>query len=606
MYKPLVETTRVSSVFSRLGARVLRSLRTITQVFIFMAVVSAPTPSASSGRQAVLNRHDDLVVRLIIQVANQAQLSSDTGFAVRVQTQAGLLLWSYDHDQARAIFRRAFQSLLRSPVDSQPASALEVAKRQQLRVEFLNQIAGCDAQMAEELARAFALPPPPAVMELVSYTPSESVSPAVATQGRLEAENRELLVSVAMCMAEVNRHRAAALAHLSLRAGISPYFDRLLLRIGKGDQALADRLFSSAVDYLEASRRVSLSDVHTLSFYLYSVAGRADRDRLTQAAIVRFLNLACDVVMRSDGVNPAGTARRDATDQAFQLSCVGKYLLELLPRYLPAGAARLQGRLAELVDQPVNGPAIDIPPTPPVDPGEVEQAARNSTDERERDELYARAAFGRLARAELQEAQQAATKITNPEVRDRLLLMVARRLLSKACLKEALLIVPLVEDRVGKTDLLVKLSQAALAAHSVRCAKTLLDLAELEAEKIESPFARAQSLLAIVAGFSASDPARAFAVMQEAVHALNEIPVREPQVLGPEQAGPYPPGMQTEELFQLSFANSLTALARLNFERALLLARQLTGKEASLIAQLAVCRGRGDQGLYSRGERNER
>ena len=602
MYKPLAKNTSASSAFNRLSARALRSFRMMTLVFVFMAVASAPTPSLSSRRAAASNRHDNHVVSLIIQVADQARLSSDIGFAVRLQAQAALLLWPYDRDQARAIFQRAFQPLLRSPVDFQPPSALEVARRQQLRVEFLNQVAGCDPEMAEALAHSFVRPT--AAMEPVSFTPSEDVSPLIATQGRLETESRELLVSVALRLAEVNKRRAAVLAQLSLRAGVSPYFDRLLLRLGKGDQTLADRLFCNAVDYLEQSRRVSLDDVHTLSVYLISARHAADRDRLTQAAVVRFLNLACDVVRRG-GMSLEETESRDAWSVASRLSATVKYLSELLPRYLPARAARLQARLAELADRQAGGPAREILPTPPIHPSALEQAARHSANERERDELYARAAFGWLARAELRAAQQAAMNISNPEVRDRLLLAVARRLLSKACAKDALLIVPLVQDHVAKTDLLVKLAQAALASGNARCAKTLLDLAGLEAAKIECPFARAQSLLAIVASLSASDPARAFAVMREAVGALNEIPAPAPQALDPEQADSCPAGAQAEDLFQLSFASSLTALARLDFDQALLLAQQLTGKEVSLIAQLAVCRGGCDPKLRSRRERDE-
>ncbi|HKP11621.1 MAG TPA: hypothetical protein VJZ91_05900 [Blastocatellia bacterium] len=604
MYRLLAEITSARSVFSRLDARALRSLRVMTLVCFFMAVVSAPTPGASSGRAAARNRHDDRVISLLIEVANQAQFSSYTSFAVRVQAQAGLLLWPYDRDQARAILRRAFQPLLRSPIDFQPVSALEAAKRQQLRVEVLNQIAGCDPEMAEALARSFALSPP-AVLEPVSFTASEGVSPIVASQGRLETESRELLVSVALRLAEVHKHRAAALAQMSLGAGISPYFDRLLLRIGKGDQALADRLFCSAMDYLERSRRVSLDDVHTLSFYLVSAGGAADRDRVTQAAVVRFLDLACDVVMRGDEISLAETAGREATGQAFRLSSTARYLAELLPRYPPARSARLQARLARLAARQAAGPASDVRPTPPVHPHAIEQAARDSAGGRERDELYTRAAFAWLARAEFREAQRVAANVAGPEARDRVLLAVARRLVLKAYIKDALLIVPLVQDRVAKTDLLVRLAQTALTLQKTQCAKTLLDLAGLEAAKIEGPFARAQSLLSIVISLSASDPARAFVVMQEAVDSLNEDSARESQALDPAPSEPEPASAQTDDLFQ-SFASSLTTLARLDFDRALRLAQQLTDKEASLIAQLAVCRGGCDQRLHRRGERNER
>jgi hypothetical protein len=191
----------------------------------------------------------------------------------------------------------------------------------------------------------------------------------------------------------------------------------------------------------------------------------------------------------------------------------------------------------------------------------------------------------------MREAQRAASNISNADMRDRALLPVARLLTSKARIKDAMLIVPLIQDRVSKTDLIVRLAQVAFTLNNTACARTLLGLAELEATKIERPFARAQSLLAIVAGFSPFDPARAFGVMQEAVKTINVIPEREPQAQGPEQTARTVSNAETEDLFHLSFANSLAAIARLDFDRALLLAEQLTDKEISLIAQLAVCRG---------------
>jgi hypothetical protein len=153
--------------------------------------------------------------------------------------------------------------------------------------------------------------------------------------------------------------------------------------------------------------------------------------------------------------------------------------------------------------------------------------------------------------------------------------------MSKARIKEAMLIARLIEDRVAKTDLIVELASAALAWRNAACAKTLLELAGLEAAKIEGPKARARALLAIVARLSSFDPARAFVVMQEATRCINDSAGRQPERQGPER----------EDLFDPGLMNSLTALARLDFDRALHLAQQLADKEMSLMARLAVCRG---------------
>src|SRR4030095_6841597 len=54
------------------------------------------------------------IVSLLEQLADQALASENLTFAVRAQSQAAKLLWSQDPARARAIFQRAFQSLVPS------------------------------------------------------------------------------------------------------------------------------------------------------------------------------------------------------------------------------------------------------------------------------------------------------------------------------------------------------------------------------------------------------------------------------------------------------------------------------------------------------------
>jgi hypothetical protein len=387
---------------------------------------------------------------------------------------------------------------------------------------------------------------------------------------------------VALRVAEANGERAMRLGQLSLEAGISPDFNRLLMLIEETNSALAYRLFSKAVDYLKRVKHVLPDDVRTLSFFLISSVGASGKDRRARNVIIRFLNLAFDVVMRDCPVDQ--TASLNAIDQSFATYCAGKYLMELLPRYMPDRAAQLQRRLSELGDREPSSTVTSSSAAQLIHPVAIEQVARDS------DLLYARAVFAWLARKDMREAQRAALNISNPEMRDRALLPVARQLMSKARIKDALLIAPLIQSRIARTDLIVRLAEAVIALGNTTCAKTLLDLAELEAAKIEKPFARAQSLLAIAADFSPFNSARAFIVMQEAVKVINETFIDA--------------NAQAKWLLHLSFTNSLTALARQDFDRALLLAQQLTDKETSLMAQLAACRGGlRPKGFEQRGEK---
>jgi len=180
--------------------------------------------------------------------------------------------------------------------------------------------------------------------------------------------------------------------------------------------------------------------------------------------------------------------------------------------------------------------------------------------------------------------------IANAELHDRTLLLVARELASKARFRDTLQIAPLIVDRAAATELIIRLARAALSLGHSACAETLLELAQLEASKIDRPAQRAQSLLDIAADFSPILSARAFVVMQEAVSAVNEVPVRN-AALDQRSAVSAAETEQAVELLHMGLGNALTALARVDFDRALFLSRQLTDKETSLTAQLAVCRG---------------
>jgi len=176
---------------------------------------SAQTAQTSAQRN---NR----IVSLLEQLADQAHTSDDLAFAVRAQSQAATMLWSQDAEQARAIYRRAFQSLApgasskfsncagrpspSTTVDS--GRALSGAQQRQLRGELLNQIAAHDPQLAEELARGPADSTEGSNQDCGDPFSTDCISnddvfssasvQQVSAPVRADAERRELLMSAAM------------------------------------------------------------------------------------------------------------------------------------------------------------------------------------------------------------------------------------------------------------------------------------------------------------------------------------------------------------------------------------------------------------------------
>ena len=550
-------------------ARRLRKVFALAIVVTLAVATPARAQDKKGGEPVAL---DVRITLLLSHLADQARLSDDLAFAVRAQSQAANLLWPYDCERARAIFRQAFQLLARETVSQ--------GDRRQLREELLNRIASRDTELAEELARA-----------LVYLADNQK-------DARADAERRELLITVALQIVERDPYRAMALGQLSLGSPsaspannredgtlISQNFARLLVLMRAVDSGLSDLLFSSAVIRLERSQAINLDDIHTLGSYLVSSVNSSAKDSISRHVIERFLGLAFNQIMLYRNSEERG--RPDDAAVYF----ITRQLTDLFARYMPDRFKKVQRKIDEMNEASALDRTSDLGLAQPTSPADIAGDALASSNESERDSLYARAALGWLAKGEIGEAQSAARSIANREMRDRVLAQIARRQTSEGRIDEAVAVALRIEDDTARVSVLVKLAGAALASRDRVRAVELLDEAEAEAIKAQPTVARAQSLLTIVSSFSAVDTVRAFEVMQTAIKSINDIPAPggQKRLAGnqqPDVAAPASP-----DLYNLNFESTLAVLAQTDFDRALLLAQQLTIKDASLIAQLAVCRG---------------
>ncbi|HET9532845.1 MAG TPA: hypothetical protein VFQ92_20995 [Blastocatellia bacterium] len=533
---------------------------------------------AQSARPEEITQREGRVISLLSQLADQARLSDDLSFAVQAQSQAAALLWPYDREKARAIFRRAFSSLApQSSLKPDQASEASAAERRRLQAELLNRIAARDSELAEELARL-----------LLASSDSSNT--------REDIERRELLMSVALQVVEREPYRAMTLGQLSLSLGISPEMARLLLLMRTVDRPLADLLFSSAVARLEKAHAVEIADLHTLGSYLVSSMSAVGKENSPAPLIVKFLNLAYNRIMYRAVVapdsSPSPSEKTARLDESAAVYFIGRQLTDLFARYLPERLPQLQRRISELSGAGSFDAEIDLSFAQSPQPFDTAREARMATDDRDRDALYARAALAWLARGEILEAQSASSKISDAAMRDRVLAQIARHQTSEGRLDDAVAVAQSIENDTARVEVLVKLAGAALASGDRARATELLNEAEREALRSDPQLARAQALLTIAANFSSFDVLRAFEVMQSAVKSINGI-FPAAQVSQENGATVFAPvtGPGLEQLYSLDFESTLSALARADFDRALLLAQQLTIKEASLIAQLAVCRG---------------
>lgn len=549
------------------------------------------------------------IISLVEQLADQARASGDLTFAVRAQSQAAKLLWPQEPERARAIYRRAFQSLApgapTKPSDqaenSNPHSSFETgravnpAEKPQLRSELLNQIAACDPELADEFAR-----------DLTDSSGSSrngcadcnsnggSLSPdsvgRVAASTRDDAERCELLMSAALQVVERQPQQAMAFAQMSVASGISSNLARLLTLMRTVDAERADLLFSNAVARLEQSSLVDLTDVHTLGSYVVSVVNSSPKRPLSKTSIMRFLNFALHQIAQHESA-PAWNAGRD---DSAALYFIGRQLTDLFARYLPDRLDQLERYTSEPGDAS-SREAIDPGKLRIDSPDDIARAASDAASGLERDSLYARAALAWLAQGDVGQAQTAALKVSAAPTRDRVLIQIVRRYSSEKCIEDAIGLAYRITDQTSRVDLLVMLSGAAQASKDNVRAVDLLDEAESCSVKQRPSVERARSLVRIASSFSALDTARSFEVLQSAVKAINEI-IKQQEGSKDDQPGSgtrvkVAQAFTLDELYAASFEKTLVALGKVDFDRALSLAQQLTGEEAPVIAQLAVCRG---------------
>lgn len=539
--------------------------------------------------------HRTRIILLLEQLADQARASENLAFAVRAQSHAAALLWPFDPEQARAIYRRAFDSLQRTPNQIQSGSSKDeraavsesaAPQSRQLSRELLNQIASRDPELAEQLARN--------LIESSESTSGDSTHdrgsnaanlPAAEpsqTPVRDSAERRELLMSAAFQIVDRDPQQAMAFAQMSLPLGVSPNFARLLTMLRNVDHERADLLFSNALERIQQTQHPALGDIHTLGSYVLTTVNSTASRPLSKALVVRFLNFGIDQITQNNSHSLSHAGDESA------VYFISRQLTELATRYQLDRLGELQRYLISAGYESACEEAIDPSLLEVSAPSDIARDAREATDESQRNALYARAALAWLGQADMKEAQAAALKITEGATRDRVLIQIARRFASDGKSEDALVAVRRITDIAARVDGLVLLGAAASASKDKARAIELLSEAEAGILKASPTIDRARALVKIANSFSGLDAMRTFNALESAVAAINEIIRQQDSKETPSQAIL---SSKLEELVSASFEDALTTLAAADFDRALLLAQQLDGEEAPVLAQLAVLRG---------------
>lgn len=567
-------------------------------------------PIAAAQTPDYIAQQNSRIVSLLEQLADQARASSNLVFAVRAQSQAAKLLWAQEPDRARAIYRRAFQSLAPAPASKtrdntettgskQPATlSPSLAEKQQLRGELLNQIAARDPALAEDLARGLVEPGEStrsecgddSIFDCNSASAPRSQAGVAPSGSKGDAERCELLMSAALQVVDRDPQQALTFAQMSVALGISSNLERLLTLMRAVDAERADLLFSNAVARLERSSTVDLADVRTLGSYVVSVVNSESKRPLSKPLVLRFLNFAFSQIAADDLAAQRVTGR-DSAARYF----IGRQLTDLFGRYLPYRLDQLRPYVSDQGEAGYYDEVVDPSPSKVTAPRDIAREAIEATDPGDRDALFARAALAWLTQGEFKEAQTTSLKISDSTTRDRVLSQIVRRRAYESQIDDLLPLTRRITNETARIELLALLSNAARGSKDNLRAAELLDEAASCTLKTPSTLERVRSLVMIANGFSTFDKARSFEILQAAVKTINDL-VRHTDQSKDEGASekrqkPAAPAFTLDELEAANFDSTLASLAKADFDGALELARQLPGEEASVIAQLAVCGG---------------
>jgi hypothetical protein len=565
---------------------------------------------AASKEAALLRSNATNLLRSLAQSGNEIESIADR---VRVLGEIGDGLWPIDQDDARAVLLRSFQEIDKLSSGSESDRERVASQIRSLRRMVLSRIARHDPALANQLIRD--LPQAP----LTADEKHMQLYGAAGTNG-------EALLALADNLLASDPKRAAALARYSLQDGLSQLLRLFLIDLRGKDPVAADSLVETALGHASMQHPGRLFDVLMLWDYVYQppdfylngiVWDREPNERRHQPSpALKRAVLAFAVTAVVENLQQFGTAPepdpRLAQTRTSSLYSVIQQLLPSMQVDFPQGAVELQ-QAAARVAQELQGAGQTLPQRPDfqsdtessttVIDSLLEKAGAASQGEA-RDSLYLAASFKLFQLKKYERAKEIAARIDNLDQRAMILeplnFYFASELVEKGEMSEAL--------SVGyqlKTPELRISTFAAIAASFIAKGKSQEALEALgegrnTASKAEPTLEVSAATLRLASAFAKSDPVRAAELVVLAIQIANKTkdqslwpllsPASSSNTLSLSWKAAPTGGLKSIKAAYSRGGGLAELLSRLEFEQAVLLAKELKSKGVSLAAQAAFCR----------------
>lgn len=526
----------------------------------------------------------------------------DAALRSKIQSEAADLLWRFDQPRARRLYEESYQAIdgIKPTNDLRISSDFLPGFKGRLRGDILKTLSQHDRDFADKLVK--------------SPTESKGDKPSASHATRcvgcgFQIESVIQTLHLAVDAAPTDPERAVRLAKEALSRSINSLIYSVLQVLRRRNPELADELFLSAITSAR-QHAIYLSDgANFLALYIFPDFGAGTKvratppppvpDKIKPELIEQFLSFFADAaekearMLQSRGPDPEDSQIKRRVSLDFFL---GELMLPYFERYMPDRVAAVRVNINEIVGALPAGEA-----KPYLDdfkresrPSDLTEKAEGQTNSERQQDYYLQAAFQANARREYDDALAIAGKITDQTVRSFVESEVRYQLaigtLRKGDVSAAYKLTQEIADPAKRGSLL---AQMVLINR-----EGLPRPAQILAEAEQTLFAavngteKASEMLRLVSVASKIDPVRGFDDLKAAVGVLNASEL-------PYQWGTYEPVLSNSGrmfvpryigLELLRFGPAVERLARADLDRTLLLVQAIQMREASALAQLAICR----------------
>ena len=588
-------------------------------------IVRAQDPPSAEQQQKAQAALKEKAFQLLDQVIEEAQALKLAENRVRLQWQAGDLLWERDEVRARTLFSQAAAGVgeMIQSLDTNDRRYIELLQTPvQLRQELLMTVTRRDPKLAYNFLLA-TRPPAPANASNIGQQNAESnlemnlLAQIASSDPRLALQSAESALdkgqfpsSLARLLAQLQEKDKDAAAKLK---------EKLLKRLRTEPLLSNSSAISLALGLLRSGPR--LPETQTSSQQASAIANNPNQAiyrPLDEAAFRELLEIvvaaALTAVVRPPGqpIGPpvagpfipgGGQASAQAMQNNARMLINGlQALLPQIDKYLPARSQAARQKLTEIGADP-NRVVIDSELSSLLRQGSTEallQAASKTQAPGTREMLYRQAASKAMNEGNLERARQIATDHLDQRQRDSVFQELERQQAIQNVLagkmEEARRTLAGMKTDAERVNLLTQVAATAVKKNNQKLALQFLEEARALASRRAENYQQFELQLRVARGYAEVDSSRAVEMLAPGIEQLNEL-LAAAVILSGFELRVFKEGeMLLQGGGQLSsmvmrYGQALSAIANLDFERANTAADRFLRPDSRIVARLAIVRG---------------